>query len=137
MFPRYSSLRPRFRNISWTGAYRKGSLSQALSQIDVGVDCSSPDRGLLLVPTSSTVASRRRGGACILHCALRLFNSRPAGELARLGVHLHLLALLDEEQLTNLQARFERGLGGQAAGRGLAADNGLGSGHGQVVGQRE
>ena len=43
---------------------------------------------------------------------------RPAGELARFGVNLDLLAVLDEERHSNLEPGLERGnLGHAAAGR--------------------
>ena len=53
-------------------------------------------------------------------------RSGAAGELARLGVDLHLLAFLDEERHANLEAGLERRGLGHAAARGVAAHARLG-----------
>src|SRR4051812_8685826 len=65
-------------------------------------------------------------------CLCRRSGSGAAGELARLGVDLHLLAFLDEERDTDRQAGFERGDLRHAAARGVAANARLGRGDGQL-----
>src|SRR5688572_12419975 len=57
---------------------------------------------------------------------------RAAGELARLGVHLHALAFLDEQRHANLQSRLEPGQLGHSAACRVAADAGLSVGHCQL-----
>ena len=63
--------------------------------------------------------------------------SGAAGELARLGVDLHLLAFLDEERHANLKAGLERGCLGHAARGGVTANARLGLGHRQLHVRRE
>src|SRR5438034_10947102 len=52
-------------------------------------------------------------------------RSPPPGEFARLRIHLHLLAFLDEERDSDFESGVERGALGDAAARGVAANGWL------------